>query len=136
MKTITFTLLGVASLLTACASTPKPAQLPQGTYSYNVDAPCSETLRLKVGESITVKVYDNPSTGYSWNVAGASKFSVQSAYIKAVHNPKQPIMVGAGQDQTFIFTAKQSGMDSIALYHGRSWEGQPAAQWACKVTIE
>jgi predicted secreted protein len=136
MKKLTLVLLGTALGLTACVSTPKPTQLPQGTHSYNVDTACSNNLHLKVGETITVKVYDNPSTGYSWNVVGAEKFDVQSAYIKAVHDSKKPIMVGAGQDKTFIFTAKQSGMDSIALHHGRSWEGQPAAQWACKVTIE
>lgn len=135
MKKITLTLLA-ATLLTACVSTPKPTQPPQGTYHYPVDTPCSDNLRLKVGESITVQVYDNPSTGYSWNVVGAEKFSVQSAYIAAVAKPKQPIMVGAGQDKTFIFTAKAQGDDQIALHHGHSWESQSAPQWSCQVTIE
>ena len=133
MYKIAFAVLATA-LMTGCVSTPKPAQLPQGTYSYNVDTPCSDNLRLKVGETITVKVYDNTSTGYSWGVVGADKFAVTSAYIAL--RPTDPIIVGGGTDKTFIFTAKAQGEDNIALHHGPGWEGQSAAQWSCKVTVE
>ena len=126
----------VSTLFTACVATPKPTQLPQGTYHHTVDSKCSDNLRLKVGESITVTVYENPSTGYSWNVVGAEKFNVQSAYIKAIYDPKKPILVGAGQDKTFIFTAKTQGEDRIALHYGPGWEAQFPAQWSCKVTVE
>lgn len=135
MKTFTLTLLSSA-LLTACVSAPKPAQLPQGTYHYHVDRACDDDLRLKVGETISVTVYDNPSTGYGWSVVGAEKFAVKSAYIAAIYDPKKPMLVGAGQDKTFIFTAQAQGTDKIALHHGRGWEGQAPAQWSCKVTVE
>lgn len=134
MKKLTLAILATASL-TACVSTPKPNQLPQGQYPYNVDTPCDQNLRIKVGESITVKVYDNVTTGYTWSVVGAEKFEVKSAYIAAKPDPKTPI-VGAGQDKTFIFTAKAQGQDQIALHHGRGWEAKAPAQWSCKVTVE
>jgi predicted secreted protein len=132
MQKIALAVLGTA-LLTACVSTPKPTELPQGKYSFHVDQACPENLQLKVGESISVKVYDNVTTGYTWDVVGAEKFSVSSAYIARL--PSEPIVVGGGQDKTFIFTAKTTGTDQIALHHGRGWEAQAPAQWSCKVSI-
>jgi predicted secreted protein len=133
MQKLALVLSTAALMLTGCVSTAKPTELPKGTYSFNVDQGCPENLQLKVGESITVQVYDNVTTGYTWSVVGAEKFDVKSAYISRL--PTDPIIVGGGADKTFIFTAKAQGVDTIALHHGRGWEGQTPAQWSCKVSI-
>ncbi|WP_298144882.1 protease inhibitor I42 family protein [uncultured Acinetobacter sp.] len=133
MKKIALALLGT-TLLTACVSTPKPTELPKGTYNYTVDTPCADHLNLKVGESISVQFYDNSgSTGYSWSVVGAKNFDVTSAYVAML--PTDMPVPGAGQDKTFTFTAKAAGTDQIAIHHGRGWEGQAPARWSCKVTV-
>ena len=133
MKKITL-LCMASALLTACVSTPKPTELPKGTYSYTVDTPCAENLTLKVGESISVQFYDNSgSTGYSWSVVGAKNFDVTKAYVAML--PTDMPVPGAGQDKTFTFTAKATGTDQIAIHQGRGWEGQSPARWSCKVTI-
>lgn len=134
MKKIALTLLGSA-LLTACVTTPKPTELPKGTYHYTVNTPCADHLTLKVGESISVQFYDNSgSTGYSWSVVGAQKFDVKSAYVAML--PTDVPIVGGGQDKIFMFTAKAQGTDRIDIHHGRGWEGQNPARWSCKVTIQ
>lgn len=133
MKKIALTLLGSA-LLTACVTTPKPTELPKGTYHYTVNTPCADHLTLKVGESISVQVYDNPSTGYSWDVTGAQKFDAKSAYIDKL--PTKVPIIGAGQDTVFIFTAKSQGTDQISLHHGPGWQPLSPAQWSCKVTVQ
>lgn len=131
MQKITLAVLATAALMTGCAGTPKAPELPKGTYSFNIEEQCP--ARLKVGETVTIKVHNNPSTGYAWNVAEMKHLKAERAYIQALES--DAMIVGAGQDNTFIFTAESAGEDRIRLYHGRTWEQAQPASWTCKVTV-
>lgn len=123
------------ALITGCTSVPK-TQAVQQKHVYTLDNKCPTELVVGVGETITVILADNPSTGYSWKLRGALQhFDATSSY--AAHKTEGYLVVGAGGERNFHFKANSVGTDNINLVYTRSWTpDQIGAQWTCQVTVK
>lgn len=133
MKKIIFSSIAATCLLNACVSVPKTAVVEQTTYRFSLDEPCPSDLNLTVGQTISMKVYDNVSTGYTWKIGELQHMNVSKA--TAAKPFVKEGLVGAGEDVTYIFRAESVGQDTIQMYHSRSWEPATPARWSCKVKI-
>lgn len=97
-------------------------------------------VTLKVGDTLTVALNSNPSTGYSWKL-GADDGTV----LAAVGEPqfslgnKTPVP-GAGGTETFTFNAVAKGTMTLTLSYVRPWETTvtptPDDVWSVEVTVE
>lgn len=121
-----------------------------GCGSGNADEPADlaltdtdngKSFTVKVGDTITVVIPGNPTTGYEW----AADLSDASAALLTLsgdpvyeQDPGSEDLVGAGGQYTFTFTAKAEGQAELELKYWRSFEPEvdPIETFAADVTIE
>ncbi len=97
-------------------------------------------VALQVGDTLTVELNSNPSTGYSWQIS-----TVDAKVLQPVGEPqfslgnKTPVP-GAGGTQTFTFNAVGKGKTTLTLIYVRPWETTvtptPNDVWSVNVTVE
>jgi len=100
-----------------------------------------KTFTVKVGDTITVTIPGNVTTGYQWTAALSDK---DAALLKAVGEPAyveesaDEQLVGAGGTYTFTFTAAAEGKAELKLIYWRSFEPDvdPIDTFVATVTIE
>ena len=76
---------------------------------------------LTAGGTLIVKLPSNPSTGYSWAVAGdPSPLKLQKTSF--VQKPHSKQAVGSSGTQVLRFGANSVGMGNLTVVYRRSWE--------------
>ena len=75
---------------------------------------------LRVGDEATLRLPDNPSTGYRWAVDAADTNLVEIKEGEYVSTSK---MVGGGGEAQWLIKAKAPGTTVIKLKRWRPWEG-------------
>ncbi len=91
---------------------------------------------LTSGDKLVVKLGSNPSTGYSWAVAGdPSPLKLQKTSYRK--NKAASKAMGAPGVQVFQFSARSAGMATLQLIYRRSWEYnvQPAKTFDVRVNV-
>jgi inhibitor of cysteine peptidase len=92
------------------------------------------SVTLAVGDSITIELPSNITTGYSWQVADDGGLE-QSG--DPVYDAPNTDAAGAGGTETFTFEATETGSGEIVLEYVRPWESvQPAETWTLDVEVE
>jgi inhibitor of cysteine peptidase len=85
-----------------------------------------------VGDTFSIQVRSNPTTGYRWQLAepfDKARLEKISNTYQADANPNR--LVGVGGTEIWTFKALKSGDTHIQLRYLRSWEAQePPAQVA------
>jgi len=108
---------GKTAATTAPAST--PAKATPGHLNVG-QAQNGSLIFMHVGDTLTLKLAENPTTGYQWNLTASSGLAVTSdTYVPSNTNTT---MVGAGGIHVWEMTAKAPGMQSIDAIYKRSWE--------------
>lgn len=87
---------------------------------------------VKVGESFTISLESNPTTGYAWDAEYDSSFIDES---KSSFIPISEAM-GAGGKELFEFQSKRAGVTVITLKHNRPWESEARKTLIFKVDIK
>jgi inhibitor of cysteine peptidase len=108
-----------------------------GSHAVSItDEDNGKDVDLTSGGTLIVKLKSNPSTGYSWAVAGdPSPLKLErTSYRKNTSSSK---VVGAPGVQVFQFDASSAGMATLQLIYRRSWEYnvQPAKTFKVKFEI-
>jgi inhibitor of cysteine peptidase len=111
------------------AQTASPATVELGELGQ------SAGVQLRAGDTLRVVVPANPSTGYSWQVAGNDAGILQAT--SSQNQPGAQQRVGAPGLQTLIFNAKTPGQAHLTLNYARPWEknAKPARTYAVSVTV-
>ena len=122
--------------LSACQNT-QPANKPTmpNHTSHAIDT--STQRHVKVGETFTLQLRSNPTTGYSWQlVEPLDKRHLEkvSNDYQADANPER--MVGVGGTENWTFKAIQSGKAIIQMRYVRPWETQGTAAEVTQYQIE
>lgn len=73
---------------------------------------------MKIGELITIKLEENPTTGYSWNLITDGLKVVKDEYISSA----QAGVVGAGGVHEWTIQASNTGQYNISGIYKRPWE--------------
>jgi len=107
---VLFVLLGIV-----CSS-------PKGLAATVVltDADKGGAVPLKAGDTLELRLYSNPSTGFMWYVEKES-----TPLLKLVRQSQtEPTQSGVGRPifQIFLFEANRSGEGVLRLHYVRSWE--------------
>lgn len=97
---------------------------------------------VSVGDTITVTLAGNPTTGYQWTSALAAEdtmlLTTPSEEPAYTADPVEGNMVGTGGKFTFTFTAAAAGEAEIRLNYWRPFEAQaePEQTFVASITIE
>jgi len=96
-----------------------------GGEEVSVDASYDGTeVKVAVGGTVIVTLESNPSTGFSWALAGNSDEGVLQE-VGHEYNPPEgdPPLVGAGGHEVWTFQALEKGTSTISMEYSRPWEG-------------
>jgi inhibitor of cysteine peptidase len=86
-----------------------------------------------VGETIELRLKENPSTGYVWSVAVDPP---GAASILSRHRAAKSSLVGAPGTREIALTIRRAGPLTIRATNGRPWEGAASAAQRLEFRIE
>lgn len=110
-----------AVIVTVCSASNDAGCLTVITENYN-----GQSIKITRGESFCLKLKENPSTGYSWQLNFNKGLSlVNSNYYPPVPlNNAQKFIVGASGNHLWKIKALAKGDQQIKGIYGRPWEKQ------------
>jgi inhibitor of cysteine peptidase len=103
------------------------------------EADNGKTIKLKVGDLVTISLKGNPTTGYSWRTGKLDGTAVEQAgEPKYTTDPHGQGMVGVGGTFLFKFNAAKVGKTEVNLEYVRPWEKgtKPVKTFAATIEVE
>ena len=118
--------LVVAAALTACS----------GAQTAGVYGRDDTSILVLAGQTFTIKLDENPTTGYAWvsSVSDETIVKEQSSEYKPSAADTQT--VGSGGTRSFTYMAQKAGIATITLVYQRSWEETPTETIVYNVTVK
>jgi inhibitor of cysteine peptidase len=99
----------------------------------------SKEVAAAVGDSFTVKLCSNPTTGFQWSES--AQISDPTVVQQMKHESLPPEteategLVGAPGNEAWTFKALKKGTSTISLEYGRPWEGGEKGEWTFNLTV-
>jgi inhibitor of cysteine peptidase len=97
-------------------------------------ADAGKAVELKEGDVISVRLEENPTTGYRWAVDELDEqvLELQSSDFVGAQGGG----AGAAGERRLTFRAKRAGTTALRLQYRREWEKEnPAGRYSVKVTV-
>lgn len=116
MRMIGVVVIAIAVVLLGACGKPKPAAEIAATQ-----ASLGGTVDLHVGQTLVLKLDENPTTGYQWRCTWAPEAALK--LVDSSYQQPGPAVPGAGGVHTFWLRGLQSGEATVTLQYGRWWEG-------------
>lgn len=98
-------------------------------------AQAAETLRLSPGASTTLRLKENPSTGYSWRLDTAASESLDRVAVSDGGHKRGAEMPGAPGEHVWIIKGVAPGAATIAFAYQRPWELAPVETRRVEVVV-
>ncbi|BFO02636.1 protease inhibitor I42 family protein [Pseudomonas guariconensis] len=119
-------------LLSACSQTPsspKPIVLEKAS-----ECP----ITLVPGQTLTLRLPSNPSTGYRWLVQHPAANILRSLGPEVYSDPEDTGVVGSAGQSLWRFQAQGQGVSHLILVYQQPWapEVRPAQTFDCAVTVD
>jgi inhibitor of cysteine peptidase len=91
------------------------------------------TVYVNKSTDITVKLNENPTTGYQWNLTLSPGLSlINDTYVSSDTSGK---LAGAGGIHSWDIVASETGTQTIHAVYGRSWEPITGNETAFDMTV-
>ena len=131
-RTIVIAGLVLIALVAAGAAFAMSTDEPSEATVYTADDD-GTSIVLEPGESFSVVLPGNATTGYSWQVEGIDAANLSAAEPVYVSDSE---LIGAGGIYTFTFTAAAAGETELRLVYLRPWEQvEPLETFTMTVTV-
>ena len=118
------------ALLTACAQ--------QQRHSVELEKQSQCPVRLDVGQTITLILPTNPTTGYRWLLQNPAGSVLRSLGPEVYSNPEDAGLVGAAGESTWRFQAHTAGQGHLLLVLQQPWapEVLPVKTFDCDIDVK
>ncbi|MBC3421599.1 protease inhibitor I42 family protein [Pseudomonas sp. RW3S2] len=118
------------SLLAACA------QQSRQTVELDADSECPQ--RLYVGQTLSLSLASNPSTGYRWSIKDPASGLLRSLGPEVYNSPEEAGIVGSAGVATWRFQAVSAGEGHLVLVYQQPWapEVQPVETFDCAIRVK
>ena len=137
------TLCIVATLLVflfACAPATKQVSVDVSCDDFHKQAAISKEVAVAVGDSFTVTLCSNPTTGFLWSEM--AQISDQTVLKQVDHEfipPEdlgdRPPPPGSPGEEVWTFKALKEGTSTISMEYSRPWEGGEKGAWKFDLTV-
>ncbi|MDX5372837.1 MAG: protease inhibitor I42 family protein [Pseudomonadaceae bacterium] len=119
------------ALLAACTSQPKPS------VSLEEKQLGQCPMQLYQGQTLTLTLPSNPTTGFRWVVADAAPGVLRSLGPEVYITPEEAGLVGAGGRSVWRYQAYQAGSGRLLMQYRRPWEVEvaPAKSIDCQIDV-
>ena len=135
------TLCIVATLLVflfACAPALKQVSVDVSCDDFYKQAAISKEVAVAVGDSFTVTLCSNPTTGFEWESAQISDQTVLKQVDHEFVPPEdlgdRPPPPGSPGEEVWTFKALKEGTSTISMEYSRPWEGGEKGAWKFDLT--
>lgn len=117
------------ALLSACAQQP--------TQPVELDAESECPTRLQVGQSLTLTLPSNPTTGYRWLVQNPATNVLQSLGPEVYSASEDAGIVGNAGISTWRYQARATGEGHLVLVYQQPWapEVPPVQTFDCAIRV-
>ena len=119
------------TLLFGCVAAPGQASVNLTCDDFTSQNHITRELSAKAGNSFTVTLCSNPTTGFQWESALISDQSVLTEtshqYISPESDPPPP--PGTPGQDVWTFQALKKGTSTISIVYSRPWEGGEKGVW-------
>lgn len=79
-------------------------------------------ISVNAGETFTVSLEENPTTGYQWSYTISDENVIEISKDEYVADSRNENVAGAGGQRNITFMAKSKGSAVIDMVYERSWE--------------
>ena len=105
-----------------------------GNQEYGMD---NTDISVSAGQSFTIKLEENPTTGYQWSIDNSDESIVKLDEDNYQQEPGTEDMTGSGGYRLLTFKALKQGNAVITLVYERSFEENSAVQTLeFKITVK
>lgn len=122
-------LVPLSFLLAACAQQPR----------HNVDMQDQEDcpVQLQVGQTLTLSLPSNPTTGYRWLVQNPASDILRVLGPEVYSQPEEAGLVGSAGISTWRLLTKAPGEGHLVLVYQQPWAPQvrPVQTFDCKIIV-
>jgi predicted secreted protein len=122
MNKLLFLFVIVALALTACGGKVTESPVSQ----LEISEP-GKTIEVAAGNEFKLIIESNPTTGYHWELIGNLDDRVIQ-FISKDYRASEPILMGSGGKDVWVFKALAAGETKIVLGHYPPGQGEPAEQ--------
>jgi inhibitor of cysteine peptidase len=137
---LVFAVAAISALLVACAPASAQVSVEVSCDDFYQQQHISEGVEVAVGDSFTVALCSNPSTGFQWSeTAQISDETVLQQtgheYLAPQGEAGEPPATGAPGQEIWTFEALEKGTSSLAMEYSRPWEGGETGEWTFNLTV-
>ena len=100
------------------------------------DQHISKEVEVSVGDSFTVALCSNPTTGFLWSES--AEISDETVVKQVDHKflpPGEKGVVGASGKEVWTFKALKEGESTISMEYSRPWKGGEKGEWTFQLTV-
>lgn len=119
-------------LLAACA------QHPTSNVAVEPGNGSCKPIDLHVGQTLTLTLPSNPTTGFRWKLEDAATGVLRSLGPEVYNTPEDAGVVGGAGESSWRFQASAAGEGRLLLTYQRPWETDvaPERRVDCAVNVE
>ena len=132
---IIVTLAALATMMFGCTLAPGQASVNLSCDDFASQNQITKELSVKAGDSFTVTLCSNPTTGFQWESAVISDQSVLTETNHQFVGPEDENLVGAGGEDVWTFQALKKGTSTISIAYSRPWEGGEKGVWTFTAVV-
>ena len=138
-KLVLVGIMAVVSLgLLACSSVPSQVPVEVSCDDFYEQSAISREATVAVGDSFTVTLCSNPTTGFQWSESAQISDQtvleqVDSRFVSPQSEPPPP--PGTPGQRIWTFQALKAGDSTVSLDYSRPWEGGEKGTWTFVLTV-
>jgi inhibitor of cysteine peptidase len=125
----------LTTLLFGCAVAPGQASVNLTCGDFASQNHIIRQLSVKAGDSFTVTLGSNPTTGFQWESAIISDPGVLTETSHQFVGPEDENLVGAAGRDVWTFRALKKGTSTISIAYSRPWEGGEKGVWTFTAVV-
>jgi len=115
-KIVQLSLVVIAITLFFVSCKPKEYAVKYGT------APSNEELTVAVGDTLSIIIESNISTGFAWDEVYTTEKKIVKFVDKKYEEPKNEKMIGASGKEVFRYVAQKEGTTNLAFEYKKGEE--------------
>jgi inhibitor of cysteine peptidase len=93
-------------------------------------------FELNKGDLLTLRLESNPSTGYSWQIAGNDEKLMELVGKPTSEAPEGKLIVGGIEYRIYRFKAITRGINVLELQYKRIWEKEKESLKTFRITVK
>ena len=132
-------LVAVSLCLFACSTATKQVSVEVSCDDFYKQQHIGKEVNVAAGDSFTVTLCSNPTTGFQWESARISDQTVleqvDHKFMPPADLGDRPPPPGSPGKEVWTFQALEKGTSTVSVEYSRPWEGGEKGEWTFTLTV-